>query len=113
MDLPDQGMAKSFNALPSRMLPVEQLKDLEDHAEIEEVWPVSVVQEGLLASTFVLARSSTLHVLGFDTVENEWVVIDNFERGKPRAAKTAAEEWLADTYEADDEHEISEIEVRP
>jgi hypothetical protein len=105
-------MTEKFSALPNRFLLFEELEKIEANAKIEGVMPVDVIREGNLVSCFVLAYSETLHALGFNSTEDEWVVIGQFEREEYHAATTAANEWVQETYRDHDDHEITEIEFR-
>jgi hypothetical protein len=101
-------MSKKFEALPNQILLVEEMERLTEAKSIDEVTPVSVIQELGLVSSFLILKEETLYALGFDEDEEHWVIIGTFDELRP--AVMSANQWVQNHYDDAAEMEFDEAD---
>lgn len=102
-------MSKKFEALQNRMLLVEEVERLTRAESIEQVTPLSVIQEHNLVSSFLLMKEETLYALAFDEDEEYWVIIGTFEELPP--AVRSVNQWIQNHYDDAIDIEFDENDI--
>lgn len=104
-------MSEKFEALPNRMLLVEEVERFTDADSIEEISPVSMIQEHRLVSSFVILKQESVYALGFDEDEEHWVVVGTFESDEQATAIRSANQWMHNHYDDTIDLELDESDV--
>lgn len=104
-------MTEKFEALPNRMMLVEEVERFTRVESIEEVSPVSVIQEHRLVSSFVVLKGESVYALGFDEDEEHWVVVGTFDRDERATALRSANRWIQAHYDDAIDVELSEDDI--
>lgn len=92
-------MSKKFEALPNRMLGVEEVETFDESKSIEQAAPLSVVKEPRLVSSFVIVKKEGIHTLGFNEDEEHWVRIGTFEKDEGPTALRSTSQWVQNHYD--------------
>jgi hypothetical protein len=103
-------MSKKFEALPNRMLGVEEFEIFDEAESIEQASPLSVVQELRLVSSFVIVKKESIHTLGFDEEEDHWTIIGTFNRDEGATALRNTNQWVQNHYDNATDVELTETD---